>query len=93
MHVIDAEDARRACQSWFRSTNANLISGRFFSEWIYFYLHELYIPVSSERTAVRWLTMLDFLHCQKKQGTYVDGHEREDVIRYPEIFVKEMEEY
>ena len=102
MHVkipslIDQEDARRACLSWLRSTNANLISGRSFSEWIHSNLHnelELDAPVSiSERTAVRWLTLLDFVHCEQKKGTYVDGHERDDVVRYREQFLRKMEEH
>ena len=102
MHVkipslIESEDVRRACLSWLPSTNANLLSGRSFYQWIEANLHieiELDNSVSiSERTAVRWLTLLDFVHCEQKKGTYVDGHEREDVVRYREEFLMKIEEY
>ena len=102
MHVkipilIDSEDARTACLSWLRTTNANLITGRSLSEWINSNLHQkldLDSPILiTERTAIRWLLSLGFEHCERRKGTYVDGHERDDVVQYREEFLKQMEVY
>ena len=42
----------------------------------------------SVTTALRWLHNLGFQVIKKKKGTYVDGHEREDVIEYRQKFLK-----
>ena len=34
------------------------------------------------RTARRWMKKMGFSYDEVKKGVYVDGHEREDVIRY-----------
>ena len=39
-------------------------------------------------TALRWLHNLGFEVIKKKKGTYVDGHEREDVVEYRAKLVK-----
>lgn len=36
----------------------------------------------SNRTARRWLVKLGYRRVELKKGTYVDGHEREDVVKY-----------
>ena len=36
----------------------------------------------SLRTAVRWLHHLGFKPVSHKKGVYIDGHEREDVVRH-----------
>jgi ribosomal protein S18 acetylase RimI-like enzyme len=35
----------------------------------------------SESTALRWLKKLGFKLCRVQKGIYVDGHERDDVIK------------
>ncbi|EIW77797.1 hypothetical protein CONPUDRAFT_62226 [Coniophora puteana RWD-64-598 SS2] len=48
----------------------------------------------SVRTACRWLKQLDWRFGRRKNGMYIDGHEREDVVEYRKAFVKRwMEEY
>ncbi|KAF7297803.1 hypothetical protein MKEN_01404000 [Mycena kentingensis (nom. inval.)] len=48
----------------------------------------------SVRTARRWLKRLDFRFGVRKNGLYIDGHEREDVVAYRNAFVKRwMDEY
>ena len=42
----------------------------------------------SVATAQRWLHSLGFQVIKKKKGTYVDGHERADVIDYRQKFLK-----
>jgi hypothetical protein len=45
-------------------------------------------------TARRWLKRLDWRFGPRKNGMYVDGHEREDVVAYRAAFVKRwLEEY
>jgi hypothetical protein len=48
----------------------------------------------SVRTARRWLHHLDWRYGRRKNGMYVDGHERNDVVAYRKAFVKRwLEEY
>ncbi|KAF7302004.1 RNF220 domain-containing protein [Mycena indigotica] len=42
----------------------------------------------SVRTARRWLKRMDWRFGARKNGMYVDGHEREDVVAYRAAFVK-----
>ncbi|KAJ7455083.1 hypothetical protein FB451DRAFT_985540, partial [Mycena latifolia] len=45
-------------------------------------------------TARRWLKTLDFRFGRRKNGMYIDGHERDDVVKYRMAFVKRwIEEY
>ncbi|KAF8192784.1 hypothetical protein K438DRAFT_2017942 [Mycena galopus ATCC 62051] len=44
-------------------------------------------------TARRWLKRLDWRFGRRKNGMYVDGHEREDVIAYRTAFVKRWLEH
>ena len=41
-------------------------------------------------TALHWLHNLGFQVMKKKKGTYVDGHERKDVIDYRQKFLRKM---
>lgn len=47
----------------------------------------------SEATARRWLHALGWIHSRVKKGVYFDGHERQDVVEYREVFLNQMEEY
>ena len=48
----------------------------------------------SERTARNWLLKLNFNYDEFRKGsTYVDGHERPDVVRYRNKFVVEFEKW
>lgn len=46
----------------------------------------------SLKTAQRWLKE-HYRYGHTAKGLYVDGHEREDVVKYRESFVKRMDEY
>ena len=46
----------------------------------------------SMRTAVRWLHHLGFKPRDHKKGVYIDGHEREDVIKHRQRYLKQMED-
>jgi hypothetical protein len=45
------------------------------------------------RTACRWLKKLNWRYTRKKNGMYVDGHEREDVVQYRNEFIARWKEY
>jgi hypothetical protein len=45
------------------------------------------------RTAQKWLKKLSWRYTRKRNGMYIDGHEREDVIEYREGFVARWKEY
>ncbi|KIJ31296.1 hypothetical protein M422DRAFT_186218, partial [Sphaerobolus stellatus SS14] len=47
----------------------------------------------SIRTARNWLHKLEWRYGKKKNGMYIDGHEREDVIAYRIEFLNRMKEY
>jgi hypothetical protein len=40
-------------------------------------------PRISQSTAKRWLAKMRWRYSQKKNGMFIDGHEREDVVAYP----------
>ena len=44
----------------------------------------------SPRTAIHWLHALGFRSSQHRKGTFVDGHEREDVICSRDLYVKRI---
>ena len=47
-----------------------------------------------ERTARRWLVKLGWTRTVIRKGVYMDGHERDDVIKYrSEVFLPKMKEY
>ena len=86
--LIDDPDVRRELLIILRGQRPELIEARSFVRWISEQLHcvedlALLQPVQiSERTARRWLHLLGFRMSQRKQGTYIDGHERPDVVSY-----------
>jgi hypothetical protein len=46
-----------------------------------------------QRTACRWLKKLNWRYTRKKNGMYVDGHERADVVQYRTKFIARWREY
>jgi hypothetical protein len=44
-------------------------------------------PSISKATAQRWLAKLKWRYSKKKNGMYIDGHERDDVVAYRQAFV------
>ncbi|KAJ3563302.1 hypothetical protein NP233_g9023 [Leucocoprinus birnbaumii] len=46
------------------------------------------------RTARRWMVKLGWFHSVVRKGVYMDGHEREDVVKYrQEVFLPKMLEF
>ena len=44
-------------------------------------------PSISIKTALRWLDKLGWMYGKLKNGMYIDGHERPDVVEYREQFI------
>jgi hypothetical protein len=47
----------------------------------------------SKKTASRWLKKLDWRYQRARNGMYIDGHEREDVVAYRREFVERWKTY
>jgi hypothetical protein len=47
----------------------------------------------SIRTAQRWLHKMGWRYGRKRNGMYVDGHEREDIVQYREQFIERWKVY
>ena len=96
--LISDENTQSICLQFLRSQKAHMISGNSFSEWINCNLHlELGLPASlelRERTATRWLHVLNFnVGDVSRKGSYIDGHERADVLEYRKEFLARVEKY
>ena len=50
-------------------------------------------PSILTRTAARWLQKLDWQYQHTRNGLYIDGHEREDVVAYRREFVERWKTY
>jgi hypothetical protein len=44
-------------------------------------------------TANRWLKKMGFIFSKYSKGIFVDGHERDDVVKYRKEFLNVMERY
>jgi hypothetical protein len=95
--LIDDEDVRAACLVWLRSQRNDVLSGRTFVDWIKAELHTKIdradAVVLSERTAIRWMHRLNYKRLPYQQGMYVDGHERDDVVRYRKSWLNDMSKF
>ena len=63
-----------------------------FKNWVNTELPNIAIPMNSpsqiqNRTARKWLHELGFRPHSHKKGVFIDGHERENVREYRELFL------
>ncbi|EIM84034.1 uncharacterized protein STEHIDRAFT_27887, partial [Stereum hirsutum FP-91666 SS1] len=49
-------------------------------------------PSITVNTACKWLAKMGWRYGRKRNGMYVDGHEREDVVKYRKEFVQRWKE-
>ena len=97
--LINDEDIRIRCRTYLRSQKNEEITGHSFAKWVNENLHQecsLNLPAAlniTERTATRWLHAIKYNYSRLQQGTYVDGHERDDVVRYRKAFLERMTDY
>ncbi|KAL1745130.1 hypothetical protein HDZ31DRAFT_23660, partial [Schizophyllum fasciatum] len=50
-------------------------------------------PSITERTGRRWLNKMSWRYQRKRNGMYIDGHERPDVVAERERFIRRWREY
>ena len=100
--LLKDENLRLEAAIWVREHackkgEANM-TAKAFCQWVNEELLPLHnlppnLPQSiSVRTATRWLHQLGYHPLSHKKGAYVDGHEREDVVKCRDEFLKEMED-
>ena len=99
---IDDEEYKDTALKWIRE-NATVkgkpnLTAATFCEWLNTELlplvgnHHPEAPKKvSTATATRWLHKLGFSPTSTKKGVYIDGHERQDVVDYRQLFLKKME--
>ncbi len=46
----------------------------------------------SKETVRKWLHILGFTQVNHQKGVYFDGHERDDVVAYRQLFVDQLSE-
>ena len=74
-----------------------MICGRSFSNWVTSELHKIVgYPQPTDlsvRHATRWLHHIGLEFRELKNGSYIDGHERQDVVDFCSKFFKRMTVY
>jgi len=93
---LDNEDVFQACRAWLTSQELGTVTPADFRRAV----NEEILPrlmITTEKplalsTVYLWLLRLGFHTTESKKGVYVDGYEREDVIKYrQQIFLLVME--
>lgn len=92
---LEDEDIKEMCLSYLRSAK-----GKIRVEEFILHLQNVIFPdvygfglTISERTAHNWLKKLGFEYGPHKTTSYVDGHERDDVVDYRKNYLKMMKNY
>ena len=101
--VLNDENLRKTAAEWvrvntFKKGEPNMTALNFCE-----YINSTLLPSQhlpphfprsiSLRMAVHWLHRLGFKPVSHKKGIYIDGHEREDVVKYRGEYLKFMEAY
>ena len=100
-NVLDDEDVAQALQTQLLShTNGRYIMASDVVEVIagpvmqeIFSCSRISHPTISDRTARCWLQWLNWCYGTMRNGMYLDGHEREDVVAYRKAFIARWEDY
>jgi hypothetical protein len=87
--IFNDEQVQSSAQNWLSRLLTGDVSPRHFSR----ALNKEILPCLglnktsiSERTAQRWLVKLGWRQTRLKKGVYMDGHERDDVVKYRNKF-------
>ena len=95
--MLDDEECRSQAFGWLRqhsyAKGDPVMTRTRFAHWVNnSLLPNVHLPPGfphsiSPRTASKWLHDLGFHPTPYRKGVYVDGHEREDVIQYRELYL------
>ena len=98
--LLNNEDLRLEAAMWVRENaykkGAANMTASSFCQWVnetLLWQHDLPANLPrriSLRTAARWLHHLGFYPQSHKKGAYVDGHEREDVVKSRTMFLERL---
>ena len=101
--VLSDEELRKKACKWvhenaFKKGQPNMTAAMFCN-----YVNSTLLPSQhlpphfprtiSFRTAVRWLHHLGFKPMSHKKGIYIDGHKREDVVKYRKEYLNVLHQY
>ena len=100
-NVLDDEDVAQTLQAQLLSHTkghyitasdvVEIVAGPVMQET---FLHsEISHPSTSKRTECHWLQRLSWRYGPMRNGMYIDGHEREDVVAYRNAFVARWKGY
>ena len=100
LFILDDEGLRHKAAEWVRA-NARVkkrpnMTGAKFCTWVNTHLladaelppgcpHQIQTP-----TAIKWLHHLGFRPQSNKKSIYIDGHEREDVVKYRKLYLRKL---
>ncbi|KAF9258948.1 hypothetical protein L218DRAFT_1080196 [Marasmius fiardii PR-910] len=94
--LLSDENTQKACCDWLSGQKVGTVTSKAFQQALINNIFpQLNIDKSlSIRTACRWLIRLGWRLTQLWKGVYMDGHEREDVVKYRnKVFLPIMVEY
>jgi len=95
LSFLEDESVQTHCRTWLSGLPSGHVTPRTFQSALGSTIFpELGItpkrPIS-ERTASQWLIKLGWRHMVIRKGVYMDGHEREDVMKYRhEVYLPKM---
>jgi transposase len=99
--VLDDEECKSKALLWLRQHAYSKVQPAMTSARFAHWVNEELLPNShlnpgfprsvTPRTASKWLHALGFSPTPYRKGVYVDGHEREDVVEYREMYLRKME--
>ena len=100
-YVMDDENCRKKALTWLRdrayTKDQPSLTATMFASWVNTeLLPNTHLPPGfphsiTPRTARKWLHDLGFSPTLHKKGLYFDGHERQDVIEYRQIYLRKLE--
>ena len=101
LFILDDEGLRHKAAEWVRA-NATVqgrpnMTGAKFCTWVNTHLlADAELPPGcphqiQTRTAIKWLHHLGFRPQSHKKSIYIDGHEREDVVKYRKLFLRKLD--
>lgn len=95
--MIHDEDIQAVLRGYLHSVSQVSLTSTTLAQWIGENLHlklDLQTPVIiSARTSQRWMNILGLRFGRFMKGLYNDGHERDDVVAYRNIFLQRMAVY
>ena len=101
LFILDDEGLRHKAAEWVRANSTTKgkpnMTGAKFCTWVNTHLlPNAQLPPGcpqqiQTRTAIKWLHHLGFRPQSHKKSIYIDGHERDDVVKYWKLYLRKLE--